>query len=149
MRDFLVKLLSSFFYIGRLPLMPGAFGSLGAAALIWICRGSAVIYFALTVVFLVLGFFVSGSAEKAFGKKDAECIVIDEVAGMFLSLLFLPVNLTTLFCAFILFRAFDSLKIYPADKVQLLGGSRGVMFDDIIAGIYSNLILQVVLRLPR
>lgn len=146
MRDFLIKTISSFFYIGYLPFIPGTFASIVAVAIIWLLRNSPPIYVSFALLTTILGFAISKNAEDIFGGKDAEYIVIDEIAGMSLSLLFLPLNTVTLFCAFVLFRGFDILKIYPADKFQHLAGSRGVMLDDIVAAIYANLILQLVLR---
>jgi phosphatidylglycerophosphatase A len=147
MRNFLIKTISSFFYVGYLPLLPGTFGSIAAAALIWLFKDNPVGCVAFGMLITLAGFIVSAAAEKIFKRKDAECIVIDEVAGMFLSLLFLPVNAVSLFCAFLLFRGFDAMKIYPADKMQRLGGAKGVMLDDVVAAVYTNLILQVALRL--
>jgi phosphatidylglycerophosphatase A len=96
---------------------------------------------------LVLGFLVSSPAERIFQRKDSVRIVIDEAAGMFLSLVFLHISVLSLCWGFILFRIFDVLKVYPADRFQHMKGGLGVMLDDIVAGIYTNLILQVVLRL--
>ena len=133
--------------MGYIPLVPGTFGSIAAAVVIWLLKDNPAGYVAFCILITATGFLVSSAAEKVFKRKDAECIVIDEVAGMFLSLLFLPVNGVSLFCAFLLFRGFDAMKIYPADRMQQLGGSRGVMLDDVVAAVYVNLILQVVLRL--
>lgn len=147
MRNFLIKTLSSFFYIGYLPFFPGTFASIFALLLIWLLKDNPVIYIWLTILTAVLGFAIVSEAEKIFKTKDAKSIVIDEITGMFLSILFLPINVMSLFCAFVLFRGFDAIKIYPADKLQHLSGAKGVMLDDIIAGIYTNLLLQLVLRL--
>lgn len=147
MRNFLIKTISTFFYIGYLPLLPGTFASIAALVIIWLLKASMLIYVLFTILILLLGFLVSGAAEQIFKNKDAKCIVIDEIAGMLLSLLFLPINAVTLFCAFLLFRGLDATKIYPAGKLERLTGSKGVMLDDIVAGLYSNLILQFVLRL--
>ena len=95
---------------------------------------------------LALGFLFSGKAEKIFNKKDCRYIVIDEVAGIFISLLFVPYSLKVALIGFFLFRIFDALKPFPAAKLQDLTGSAGIMLDDVIAGIYTNIVLQVVLR---
>lgn len=94
-----------------------------------------------------MGFLLSGRAEKIFNKKDAGCIVIDEVSGMLLSLIFIPYDIKLVIMAFILFRILDALKPFPSDRLQNLTGSIGIMSDDIVAGLYTNIILQVVLRL--
>jgi len=90
---------------------------------------------------------LSGRAEKIFNKKDAGCIVIDEVSGMLLSLIFIPYDIKLVILAFILFRILDALKPFPLDRLQSLNGSIGIMSDDIVAGLYTNIILQVALRL--
>ena len=95
----------------------------------------------------VLGFLISGRAEKLFGRKDPSCIVIDEVSGMLLSLLFIPHDLKYIIAAFFLFRIFDTLKPFPAGRLQSLKGSTGIMIDDIIAAFYTNILLQILLRL--
>jgi len=97
------------------------------------------------VVFL--GFLVSGKAEKLFQRKDPPFVVIDEVSGMLLSLLFIPFDSRFAILAFILFRLFDAFKPYPIDKLQNLKGSLGIMCDDLVAGLYTNIVLQIVFRL--
>lgn len=101
----------------------------------------------LTLTLIIIGLLITGRAEEIFNKKDAGCIVIDEVSGMLLSLLFIPYDIRLVIIAFILFRILDTLKPYPSDRLQNLKGSWGVMSDDIVAGLYTNIILQVVLRL--
>ena len=97
--------------------------------------------------FIFLGLLVSGRAEKIFHQKDARYIVIDEISGMFLSLIFIPYDIKLVILAFILFRILDALKPFPLDRLQSLPGSIGIMSDDIVAGLYTNIILQVALRL--
>ena len=101
----------------------------------------------LAAFIIILGFAVSGKAERMFNKKDAKCIVIDEVAGMLLSLMFLPFDIKFVIIAFVLFRLLDILKPYPANRIQELKGSIGIMGDDIVAGLYTNLIMLVVLKM--
>lgn len=146
MRNFLIKTLSSFFYAGYFPLIPGTFASALAAGLIWFLKGNTFAYALITLLTIILGFTVGTEAEKIFQKKDCGYIVIDEIAGMLLAMIFLPVTVITLFCAFILFRIFDTLKVYPADRMQQFSGSKGIMLDDIVAGLYTNLLLQLALR---
>ncbi|MCM8789576.1 MAG: phosphatidylglycerophosphatase A, partial [Candidatus Omnitrophica bacterium] len=84
---------------------------------------------------------------QAFEKKDAKNIVIDETSGMMLSLLFLPYQSKILILGFFIFRLLDTLKPYPAGRIQNIKGSIGVMGDDIVAAVYTNIILQAVTRL--
>jgi len=146
-RKIIIKTISTFFYIGYLPFIPGTFGSIAGILLFYLIKDSLPVYALFTLSLIILGFLVTGKAEKILNKKDAKCIVIDEVCGMLLSLIFIPYNIKTVIIAFILFRILDSLKPYPAARLQNLKGSRGIMADDIVAGLYTNIILQIILRL--
>lgn len=147
MRNFLVKTLSTFLYIGFLPLIPGTFASLIGVSIFYLTRGNFWPMILLTASIIILGFAVSGEAERIFNKKDAKYIVIDEVAGMLLSLIFLPLDIKFVIIAFVLFRLLDILKPYPANRFQELKGSIGIMGDDIVAGLYTNLIMSVALKI--
>lgn len=105
-----------------------------------------MLYLLLTLIFILLGLSITGRSERILGRKDPPCVVIDEVAGMFISLIFLPYNLRLVILAFILFRILDIFKPYPISKLQKVAGGAGIMGDDIIAGLYTNIILQLVLR---
>lgn len=146
MIKFLVRLLSTFFYTGYLPFIPGTFGSMAGIFLIIIIRGSVFSQLFLTILIIVIGFLVSGRAEEAVGRKDPSFVVIDEVSGMLLSLLFIPYDIKILVIAFVLFRILDTLKPFPSGRLERYKGSIGIMADDLIAGLYTNLILQAVLR---
>lgn len=143
---FTVKLISTFFFVGYSPILPGTTASLVAICIYYFVKGS-IFYLLFTLISIIAGFYLSGRAEEIFKKKDAECIVIDEVAGVFLSFIFIPYNPKLLIIGFILFRILDGIKPYPADKLQRLEGSIGIMSDDIVAGLYTNIILQLILRL--
>jgi len=143
----LIKLLSSFFGIGYLPLVPGTFGSLAGVFLFYCACGSRLIHLWLTSLMIVLGFLVSGKAERIFQQKDPKFVVIDEVAGMLVSLLFLPFYDPWLVgIGFLFFRILDTLKPFPAGCLQELKGSIGIMSDDLAAGIYTNIMLQLIAR---
>jgi phosphatidylglycerophosphatase A len=144
---FLVKTTSTFFYIGYLPFIPGTFASLAGLFIFMLIRNCLFTQLVFTFCFLTLGFLTSGQAERLLNQKDAKFIVIDEVAGMFLSLLFLPCDLRIFLIAFFIFRILDTLKPFPAERIQNLHGSVGIMGDDIIAGLYTNVTLQIVFRI--
>lgn len=99
----------------------------------------ALVLFAVVVT--LVGIWASDEAERALGAKDPGAIVIDEVAGMALSVLALPPTLGVLFAGFLLFRIFDIVKPYPANALQRLRGGVGVMVDDLVAGLYALLVL--------
>lgn len=146
LRKFSVILVSTFFYVGFLPFIPGTFGSLAGLAVFYLIKNNSLFYLLVMLFLIILGFLVSGKAEGVLGRKDARPIVIDEVCGMLLSLIFIPYDFKLVVMGFFLFRLLDTLKPYPACYLQRLKGSTGVMGDDIIAGLYTNIILQAVLR---
>ncbi|MDD3906343.1 MAG: phosphatidylglycerophosphatase A [Candidatus Omnitrophica bacterium] len=141
-----IKLITSFFYLGHSPFMPGTMGSLGGLVVYFLVRNNDILY-GFTILFLfVLGMLFSGEAEKVYKHKDAKMIVIDEACGMLLALFFVPVSIFSAVLGFFIFRVLDILKPPPARRMEKLTGSLGVMFDDVIAAIYTNLILQIIFR---
>jgi phosphatidylglycerophosphatase A len=141
---FLVKTVSTFFYVGYFPLIPGTAGSVAAVFLFFLIKNNPLTYLAALLTLLILGFLVSGAAEKIMRKTDPPCVVIDEVCGMLIGLLFLPYDIRLVIIAFLIFRILDTLKPYPISSFEKLKGGWGIMSDDIIAGLYTNLILQAV-----
>jgi phosphatidylglycerophosphatase A len=102
---------------------------------------------ALTMAVIWVGILISTRAERYYG-HDASAIVIDEVAGMLVTFLAIPSTAPlwpTLLGGFFLFRVFDVLKPFPAGRAQHLPAGQGVVMDDVMAGIYANLVLRVVL----
>ena len=144
--DSVVVALASCFYVGFLPLIPGTFGSAAGIIFYYLLKDNPVSYILVTLIIIVLGFSISGRAEKALNKKDAKPIVIDEVSGMLLSLMLIPYDVKFVIIGFFLFRLLDTLKPYPAGSFEKNKGSLGIMSDDLIAAIYVNIILQVVLK---
>jgi phosphatidylglycerophosphatase A len=141
------KIGATFFYCGYFPGAPGTFASAAAVFLYWILRGHVGLYLAGFAALTAWGFFSGGAMEKMVGRKDPGCIVIDEVSGVLISFFLLPPVPKVLWTAFFLFRAFDMFKIYPANKFEICKGGTGIMMDDIIAGIYTNLVMQIAIRL--
>lgn len=141
------KLIATVFYIGYLPVAPGSIGSLAALFLYGALKNSPQIMGASIILCIVLGLLTAGRAEKLLGGKDAGEIIIDEFAGMLVALYLLPPTMGYIVSAFILFRFFDIIKPRPIRNLENLSGSLGIMLDDILAGVYTNLILQVVHRL--
>ena len=103
----------------------------------------AILSVIITMVITVTGVWSSSVLESIWG-KDPSRVVIDEVAGMCYSLLFLPVSVKYLLCAFILFRFFDIVKPLYISRLELLPKGWGIMFDDVLAGVYTNILLQAV-----
>lgn len=141
---FLSKTVATVFFIGYIPFAPGTFGSLAGLGFVWLL--SPDLY--QQTVILIAGFFIgvlsSHIVEKDSGEKDSRNIVIDEFVGYNASVLFLPLTIEYLFAAFILFRLLDILKPPPIRNVEIgLKGGIGIMIDDLMAGVFVNIILQV------
>lgn len=115
----------------------GTVGSAAALVLLWLIPFTPMALVWATVAVTLLGVWAGGRVERAVGQKDPGIIVIDEVAGMALSVLFLPRTIPVLLVAFFLFRLFDVWKPFPARESQALTGGLGVMVDDLIAGAYA------------
>ena len=142
-----IKLITSFFYLGHSPFAPGTAGSL-AGLLVYFLVHRSVLLFSFSILFLfALGMLFSGEAEKVYKRKDARMIVIDEACGMLVALFLVPCRLLTVVIGFILFRVFDILKPPPAKSIEARSGAFGVMFDDLIAAVYTNAILQISSRM--
>ena len=147
-RNLLVKAISTFFFVGYLPLIPGTFGSIAGIAIFYLFNGSSWLnYFLFIFCIMILGLLTSGRMEKLLNRKDPGCIVIDEVMGMLIAFSFLPPDPKIIILAFFMFRILDTLKPFPAGRLQNMHGAMGVMGDDLVAGVYANIVLQVILRL--
>jgi len=143
--------IATCFGAGYSPVAPGTVASALTVALLWLIpfsRGGLVVFL---VVVVAVGVWAAQVAERQLGGKDPGAIVIDEVAGMTLSVVALPLTPAVLLSGFVLFRIFDVVKPPPAHASQRLPGGVGVMLDDVIAGVYALIILAVsrsVLRWP-
>jgi len=141
----LAKTLATGFFSGFSPKAPGTIGSLVVLAAYWLAPPLGGIGFGvLLLVLFPLGVASSTVAEAHYG-RDASVIVIDEMFGMLLTLFALEKNLTIAVAGFLLFRFFDIVKLFPIDTLQKLPKGWGIMMDDVVAGIYSNLLLRVLM----
>jgi phosphatidylglycerophosphatase A len=134
--------------IGRVPFAPGTFGSLPGVALgfaLWHWAGPWAVVAGL-VVTSAAGWWSAGVTARALGRDDPQIVVIDEVAGQLLALLFLTPTPTTLVLGFVLFRLFDITKPFPARRLEKLHGASGIMADDLVAGLYANLVQRALLQ---
>ena len=146
MSNNLAKFFASFFYAGFLPLAPGTFASFLGLCLYELFYRDMATYTLVFIVICILGFLTSGIAERAAGKKDPSFVVIDEVAGAMIAFFMLPLTPSVLITAFFIFRAFDMFKIYPANRFEAFKGGAGIMMDDVMAGVYTNLIMRAALQ---
>ncbi|MFD1258295.1 phosphatidylglycerophosphatase A [Mucilaginibacter terrae] len=104
---------------------------------------SAWVLPATTILITLIGIYVGNQVEADWG-KDSYRVVIDEVAGQMVTLLFIPLSNTNLLIGLILFRFFDILKPLGVKKMEKLPAGTGVMMDDVLAGVYANVLLQVI-----
>jgi phosphatidylglycerophosphatase A len=144
----LVSVLATWFGCGKAPWAPGTFGTLGAIPLVWFfsLRGPLP-YMLATLVFTIGAIFVAHFHEAATGEHDASEVVIDEVAGLLVTMTWVPFSWIYVALGFLLFRFFDILKPFPISYVdRKVGGGVGAVGDDLLAGILSNIILQALLQ---
>ena len=145
MKNF-TKYFATLFGIGFIPLAPGTFGSL-FAILIWyvfIDLFSIFYFIALFLFVLSVSFYLTDIYLDNYKKKDPSEVIVDEFLGQSIPLLFIVnFNIYEVLIAFVTFRFFDIYKIYPINKIEDLKGSYGVILDDIVAGIYSLIILML------
>lgn len=145
----LAVFLATVAYCGYFPIAPGTVGSAAGLIvylLVWWTR-SPIVEVSLIVVTFVVGTWAATHAEHYFGAIDPGQVVIDEVLGMLVTLAFIPVGWTGALAGFFLFRVFDVIKPYPANRLEKLHGGFGIMADDGMAGIYANICLRLVIWL--
>ncbi len=136
------------FYSGYLPKAPGTWGSLVGLLLFFLLHTlSLEIYLAVVAAIFVIGTFAAGEAEKIMDRKDPGLVVIDEIVGILITMIAIPATPLAMALGFILFRIFDIWKPFPIRLIdQRFHGGLGIMLDDIVAGIFSLVILQVLVR---
>ncbi len=143
--DSLIKFFTSVGYAGYSPFAPGTVGTFVAMAAYWLlpdlsptCR-----LFVIAVLFIA-GVPASSRAEIIYGENDCGRIVLDEFVGYWIAMMFLPPTPAYLIAGFVVFRFFDIIKPSPVRELERkYSGGMGIMIDDVAAGIYSNLALQV------
>jgi phosphatidylglycerophosphatase A len=139
-------LLATGFGTGYGPVAPGTWGSLPGLAFAWwlerLAGHPAVL--AGAAFFAGAGVWAAGRAEALLGEKDPSRVVVDEIAGQMVALLFLIPTGRVLVAAFVLFRVLDVLKPWPARRLEDLPGGSGIMADDLMVGVYANLILHAL-----
>jgi phosphatidylglycerophosphatase A len=142
-------LLATFGYVGHFPIAPGTAGSAAALLLYALLRWLSMpaLDVAVILVLCLAGFWAGSVAAVHYGREDPGYVVLDEVVGMLLTLLFIPVSWKGVLAGFLLFRLFDIVKPPPARQLERLHGGVGIMMDDVMAGIYGNLALRLLIWL--
>ncbi|AUD01300.1 phosphatidylglycerophosphatase A family protein [Spirosoma pollinicola] len=143
------KLIATALGIGYIPKGGGTVASIACCALWYLAQPAGYPAFAPVLIAIALtgiGIWSANVVEEEWG-KDSYRVVIDEIAGMCLTLLFIPINEKSLLAGLVLFRLFDIAKPFGIRKLEKLSGGWGVMLDDLLAGLYANLLLQAALAL--
>jgi phosphatidylglycerophosphatase A len=131
-------------YAGRFPVAPGTAGTVVGVFLYLGMKGlPPAHYFAVCVLVILVGMLAAGHAEIILGRTDSPSIVIDEIAGYLTAMFMVPPGWLFIVSGFLIFRVFDIVKPWPLKRLEELHGGAGVMLDDVGAGIYTNLLLQL------
>lgn len=147
MKERLSIIISSFLYLGYSPVAPGTVGTLGAVILFYLISGfSSLFYFFFIIALIILGVWVSEIARMRLGGSDPSSIVIDEVCGFLVTMFMIHPTMINTVIGFLLFRFFDILKPPPIRRLETLSGGVGIVADDVLAGIYANVLLQIFVR---
>ena len=133
-------------FVGYAPIAPGTAGSL-AALILWggvRAFGGDATELCLLGIVVAVGVWTASVSKAHFQKTDPGTVVIDEVAGMLLTLLWLPVSWVGVLAGFFAFRIFDIVKPFPARAAERLPGGWGIMVDDLVAGVYAHLVVRLL-----
>jgi phosphatidylglycerophosphatase A len=133
--------------VGYAPVAPGTCGSVIGLIVWWLLPASAIVQALAIAALFGVGSWSASIAERHFGRTDPGQVIIDEVMGMLITLFLNPAGWLGAIGAFLLFRLFDVVKPYPANRLERLPGGVGVMADDGMAAIYANLVLRAALAL--
>jgi len=134
----------SFFHIGYIPLGGGSVAALAALLIYIVIAKSFLLYLAITLAVNIIGLLLSKKSEEIYNEEDPPRVVIDEVGGMLLAFFWIPATPLFLISGYIIFRLLDIVKPFPANYLEHHTGSYGIMLDDIMAGIYTCIILHLI-----
>ena len=148
MKREVMRVFATFFYLGYSPIAPGTAGTIGGVILFYFLSNfSLYIYISFLVGFIILSVWVSGKASCIFGESDPKQVVVDEVCGYLVTMFLISPSLRNIILGFFLFRLLDIVKPPPVRSSERLPGGFGIVSDDVVAGIYANIILQVITRI--
>ena len=146
-----ILLLATGFGVGYSRIAPGTLGTLIAIPNYYFLSGIPSPLYEITLIgFFFLSVWISENAEIFFGKKDDQRIVIDEIVGFLITMLWVPKTIHFILIGFFLFRFFDILKPFPIRRLEKrLKGGYGVVLDDVMAGVYSSIVLHLIYLVAR
>lgn len=140
------EILATFFYLGRAPILPGTFGTLGAIPLVYMFSWSGQYgYMLLSFLFILFSIWVADQYESLVQDHDRKELVIDEVAGFIIAMFWMPHSWQAFVYAFLIFRILDIFKPFPINLIDRRAqGGFGVVMDDIVAGVITNVVMQMI-----
>lgn len=138
---------------GYSPFAPGTCGAIIACVVLWLLEiygissttTTPIIYIGIIIITMIIGIIATNALESEWG-KDPSKVVIDEVVGMWITMLFVPLTWLNLLIGFVLFRFFDIVKPFGIRKIEKLPSGVGVMADDMLAGIFANICLLIIIQ---
>ncbi|RLC23627.1 MAG: phosphatidylglycerophosphatase A [Deltaproteobacteria bacterium] len=145
-KDRSVMVLATGFFAGYIPFAPGTFGSIvGLPICFFLSKARLSVAIPFILIFIFFAIWIASMAEKILIQKDPGCIVIDEIAGIMIALFGMPFNTISIAAGFVTFRFFDILKPFPIRYIERrFAGGTGVVMDDLMAGVYSNIVLRLL-----
>ncbi len=146
MMNLIAKIIATVFGVGYFPVGPGTAGTVVGMVLAVFTQHSLPLYTGVLAGLLVIGVLSSDHLARTLKQSDPGCVVIDEVVGIMIALWGLPLIWPVMISGFFLFRALDMFKIYPINKFEAIPGGIGIVLDDVMAGLYANVILHIALR---
>jgi|TARA_B100000809_G_C14941871_1_gene460738 phosphatidylglycerophosphatase A len=139
--------IATVFKAGYIPIAPGTVGSIIGLLVFWLIKdyASFTIEMFVAAALFFAGVWASTIVEQVLERHDPGVVIVDEVVGMLVALMLLPPTITVMFLAFLLFRVFDIIKPYPARWCEQLSRGWGIMMDDVVAGLYVNVLIHIIL----
>jgi len=146
MRKTIALFIATTFYSGYFPIAPGTVGSFVAVLILWFLPTLSWLTLSIiSITGFLIGVWAANIAEESWG-HDPGRVNWDEVIGMFITIIVLPKHWVIYGCGFFIFRFFDIIKPFPVNKMEKLPGGLGIMSDDVMAGIYANIVTQIIFR---
>jgi phosphatidylglycerophosphatase A len=152
--NFIRRTGASMLYLGYFPFASGTLGSAVTVLGVWYLHqkyplfftaANIVYYWGAMIAVIAASILISNKSKEVFGSDDPPQIIIDELAGQFITFFLIPISLQTLIAGFVLFRFFDIVKPFPVYKMEEMDDGVGVVMDDVAAGVYANVSLLLLL----
>ena len=152
--NFLRRTGASMLYLGYFPFASGTLGSAVTVLGIWFLNqkyphfftaANIVYYWGAMIAVVAVSIFISNKSKDAFGSDDPPQVIIDELAGQFITFFLIPISIQTLIAGFVLFRFFDIVKPFPVYKMEEMDDGVGITMDDVAAGVYANVSLLLII----